>query len=483
MLEEIKCPICNEFYNSEGRIPIILNMCDHNICQECLFLTEDNKCPLDGKSINISQISINTIFLNLIEDLNTKDPNIFNPEDTEIKEKEEKLNIQIDLISEYLKIIQGNYFIDDKQEYIDNTKKNIYNDYCKAKEEIEKYYSEYKTLTPKIETVLKDLDKNYLNFNNSILNEFEKDTNEIKEKYSKYQNLVNLFFDKLNNNILLKSYNPKEYIEESDKIISQSEEILSKVNEYNEKTIKIFFKIKDINLELIMSTSKIPKRVKVHYIQRKSKDIMNYNEEEEDDPNNLIKESLSHKNEVLSHSKSTFNLEGNLLNSNKLNGSFSFNQEKLSLGNRIKPNKLTRDNIVFIKNKMKNDNINCSGYSIGDEGVKKLLELLIKKNLEKKSDNVKKNNYKDLKLSKCALTNEGMGYIKSILDVSKNTIIHLNLSRNYFDDNSINYICSIIKINLQLKEFKLNDNNFSSMGKSQIESFVKENNPKLRIEL
>ena len=362
-------------------------------------------------------------------------------------------------------------------------KKNIYNDYCKAKEEIEKYYSEYKTLTPKIETVLKDLDKNYLNFNNSILNEFEKDTNEIKEKYSKYQNLVNLFFDKLNNNILLKSYNPKEYIEESDKIIAQSEEILSKVNEYNEKTIKIFFKIKDINLELIMSTSKIPKRVKVHYIQRKSKDIMNYNEEEEDDPNNLIKESLSHKNEVLSHSKSTFNLEGNLLNSNKLNGSFSFNQEKLSLGNRIKPNKLTRDNIVFIKNKMKNDNINCSGYSIGDEGVKKLLELLIKKNLEKKSDNVKKNNYKDLKLSKCALTNEGMGYIKSILDVSKNTIIHLNLSRNYFDDNSINYICSIIKINLQLKEFKLNDNNFSSMGKSQIESFVKENNPKLRIEL
>ena len=96
---------------------------------------------------------------------------------------------------------------------------------------------------------------------------------------------------------------------------------------------------------------------------------------------------------------------------------------------------------------------------------------------------LQKNNYKDLKLSKCGLTNEGMGYIKSILDVSKNTIIHLNLSRNYFDDNSINYIYSIIKINLQLKEFKLNDNNFSSMGKLQIESFVKENNPKLRIEL
>lgn len=122
MLEEIKCPICNEFYNSEGRIPIILNMCDHNICQECLFLTVDNKCPLDGKLINISQISTNQIFLNLIEDLNKKDPNIF-IEDKDIKEKEEKLNTQIDLISEYLRIIQANYFIDDKQEYIDNTKK------------------------------------------------------------------------------------------------------------------------------------------------------------------------------------------------------------------------------------------------------------------------------------------------------------------------------------------------------------------------
>ena len=482
MLEEIKCPICNEFYNSEGRIPIILNMCDHNICQECLFLTVDNKCPLDGKLINISQISTNQIFLNLIEDLNKKDPNIF-IEDKDIKEKEEKLNTQIDLISEYLRIIQANYFIDDKQEYIDNTKKNVNNEYSKAKEEIEKHYSEYNSLTPKIETVIKDLEKNYLDFNNIILNEFEKDTNEIKEKYSKYQNSVNLFLDKLNKNIILKTYSPKEYLEESNKIITQSEEMLSKVNEYNEKTTKIFFKIKDINLELIMSTSKIPKRIKVHYIQRKSKDLMNYNDEEEDDPNNLMKESLSHKNDILSHSKSTFNLEGTILNSNKLNGSFSFNQENLSLGNKIKPKKLTRDNIVFIKNKMKNDNINCSGYSIGDEGVKKLLELLIKKNLEKKSDNVKKNNYKDLKLSKCTLTNEAMGYIKSILDVSKNTIIHLNLSRNYFADISINYICSITKTNLQLKEFKLNDNNFSLKGKEQIESFVKENNPKLRIEL
>ena len=315
MLEEIKCPICNEFYNSEGRIPIILNMCDHNICQECLFLTVDNKCPLDGKLINISQISTNQIFLNLIEDLNKKDPNIF-IEDKDIKEKEEKLNTQIDLISEYLRIIQANYFIDDKQEYIDNTKKNVNNEYSKAKEEIEKHYSEYNSLTPKIETVIKDLEKNYLDFNNIILNEFEKDTNEIKEKYSKYQNSVNLFLDKLNKNIILKTYSPKEYLEESNKIITQSEEMLSKVNEYNEKTTKIFFKIKDINLELIMSTSKIPKRIKVHYIQRKSKDLMNYNDEEEDDPNNLMKESLSHKNDILSHSKSTFNLEGTILNSN-----------------------------------------------------------------------------------------------------------------------------------------------------------------------
>lgn len=83
-----------------------------------------------------------------------------------------------------------------------------------------------------------------MDFNNIILNEFEKDTNEIKEKYSKYQNSVNLFLDKLNKNIILKTYSPKEYLEESNKIITQSEEMLSKVNEYNEKTTKIFLKSK-----------------------------------------------------------------------------------------------------------------------------------------------------------------------------------------------------------------------------------------------
>ena len=482
MYEEIKCPICNEFYNTEGRIPIILNNCDHNICQECLFLTPDNKCPLDGKSINISQISVNKIFLNLIEDLNNKDSTIFLPEDPEMKEKEEKLNIQIDLISEYLRIIQSNYFIDDKQEYINNTKKNVYNDYCNAKENIEKYYSKYKSLTPKIETVIKDLDKNYLTFNNSILNEFEKDTNEIKEKYLIYQKEVNSFLDKLNKNIILKNFNLNEYLIESDEIIIKSEDILSKVNEYNEKTTKIFFKIKDINLELIMSTSKIPRRVKVHYIQRKSKDLLHYNDDEEED-SHLTRETLSNKNDETHRTKSSYSFEGKKISSAKLNGSFTFNPDTLSLGVKHKQKKLTRDNIVFIKNKMKNDNINCSGYSIGDEGVKKLLELLIKKNLEKKTDSSKKNNYKDLKLSKCDLSNEGLGYVKSILDVSKNTIIHLNLSRNYFNDHSINYIYSIIKQNSQLKEFKINDNNFSSNGKQQIELFVKENNPKLRIEL
>ena len=57
-----------------------------------------------------------------------------------------------------------------------------------------------------------------------------------------------------------------------------------------------------------MSTSKIPRRVKVHYIQRKSKDLLNYNDDEEED-SHLTRETLSNKNDETHRTKSSYSFD------------------------------------------------------------------------------------------------------------------------------------------------------------------------------
>ena len=170
-----------------------------------------------------------------------------------------------------------------------------------------------------------------------------------------------------------------------------------------------------------------------------------------------------------------------------LSESFISNVDALGLADKKFGQKnLTKDRIVFIKNKLKSESINCSGYDIGDEGVKKLLEFMIKKNLELKVNNTSKRGqikYKELKLSRCGLTNEALNYIKSLLEVSKNTISHINLSRNYIDSNGVSILCSIIQKNPQLKDLKISKNNINQNGKQMIEDFIKKNNLIIKLEI
>ena len=153
---------------------------------------------------------------------------------------------------------------------------------------------------------------------------------------------------------------------------------------------------------------------------------------------------------------------------------------------KLSQKKLTKDRIVFIKNKLKSESINCSGYDIGDEGVKKLLEFMIKQNLELKVSNTSRRGqikYKELKLSRCGLTNEALNYIKSLMEVCKNTISHINLSRNYIDINGISILCSILQKNPQLKDLKLSKNNINKNGKEMIEDCIKQNNLNIKLEI
>ena len=111
---------------------------------------------------------------------------------------------------------------------------------------------------------------------------------------------------------------------------------------------------------------------------------------------------------------------------------------------------------------------------------------MIKKNLELKVNNTSKKppiKYKELKLSRCGLTNEALNYIKSLMEVCKNTISHINLSRNYIDINGVSILCSILQKNPQLKDLKLSKNNINQSGKEIIEDCIKKNNLNIKLEL
>ena len=106
MLKEIRCSTCNAFYNINERVPIALNNCTHNVCQACFIsYNEDGKCPYDGKPFSFDKIMINKKLLGLvtylIEEnlLNQIEDENDDEEDKKMKkDKEEKINLKIDLL-------------------------------------------------------------------------------------------------------------------------------------------------------------------------------------------------------------------------------------------------------------------------------------------------------------------------------------------------------------------------------------------------
>ena len=536
MFNEIKCPLCKLLYNPNSKIPIILLECHHNICQECLVNLNENICPIHNKPFLIEQSTVNKTLLNLIDFIDSKNFEIINElrNDEDIIydnnnnnfnnnnnlnleknltniEKEEKIKLKMELINEYLQIIKGNYSINEKKNILNETKDFIQNEYSQTKEKIHKLIIEKKLINNE-NNLIKELKKNYIEYNNNLLNQLEKEINFIEEKQKNFKekiinilNKINFLCEHLSKNFFIIS-------NDCDETTKLCEEILSQINLFNEKNRKILFKIKKICISIEKKQRKIKINYQFNNNNNNNNSINNYESSDEDNnysSSNKNLETFSNdsllKRNISIHS---FNYKDN--SNNSFNNSFSSNPENFNKNEIIKKNKLTKDNIVFIKNKLKNECINCSGYLIGDEGIKKLLEFMIKKNLEKKNILMKKsiletsinnniinninnsiinnNNkneiiYKELKLAGCGITNDGLSYIKSILVVTKNSINSLNLSRNYFDNFSVNYIISIINKNPQLKELKLNENYFTKEGKERIEDYIKKNNNKLKYEI
>ena len=555
ILKEIKCSMCHCFYNINEKMPIALNNCTHNVCQSC-FITynEEGKCPYDGKPFSFEKIMINNRLFQLIDYLtcqkmiNTVLDENEDEEDKKLKkDKEEKINLKIDLLEEFISVIKTKFFFEDKEESIKEFEKQINDNYAKIKSDLQNKFknTKYKFINSKQKEkeINLNLQKNYYKYNLEIIKNLKEDINEIKEKHKTWENKISNFMDEITNDVENIIYNFDKYSEEIDDKIKDCEKLSSDINSFNEKFTKAKLKIrnayiittkkgeiqlsfneKDTKKNLVRTNSSESLKIKKKQVSQKlikSENNNNNNEKRKksnndlnnlkqsinsfvfgDDINELIDDenliSLDINNNIqnddyliypksLNEKDTQANSKNNNTDDDFINESFLENVDALGLTtDKITQKKLTKDIIVFIKNKLKSDSINCSGYEIGDEGIKKLLEFMIKKNLEQKVTSTNKRGnikYKELKLSRCGLTNDALNYIMSIMEVSKNTITHLNLSRNNIDSNGINILCSIIQKNPQLKDLKLSKNDINQNGKNMIEEYIKKNNSNIKLEI
>ena len=555
ILKEIKCSMCHCFYNINEKMPIALNNCTHNVCQSC-FITynEEGKCPYDGKPFSFEKIMINNRLFQLIDYLTCQkminsvlDENEDEEDKKLKKDKEEKINLKIDLLEEFISVIKTKFFFEDKEESIKEFEKQINDNYAKIKSDLQNKFknTKYKFINSKQKEkeINLNLQKNYYKYNLEIIKNLKEDINEIKEKHKTWENKISNFMDEITNDVENIIYNFDKYSEEIDDKIKDCEKLSSDINSFNEKFTKAKLKIrnayiittkkgeiqlsfneKDTKKSLVRTNSSESLKIKKKQVSQKlikSENNNNNNEKRKksnndlnnlkqsinsfvfgDDINELIDDenliSLDINNNIqnddyliypksLNEKDTQANSKNNNTDDDFINESFLENVDALGLTtDKITQKKLTKDIIVFIKNKLKSDSINCSGYEIGDEGIKKLLEFMIKKNLEQKVTSANKRGnikYKELKLSRCGLTNDALNYIMSIMEVSKNTITHLNLSRNNIDSNGINILCSIIQKNPQLKDLKLSKNDINQNGKNMIEEYIKKNNSNIKLEI
>ena len=551
MLKEIRCSLCNCFYNNTEKIPIALNNCTHNVCQACFIsFNEEGKCPYDGKPFSFEKIMINKKLFELVNYLienkiiNTLAEEEEDEEDKKIKkDKEEKINLKIDLLNEFISVIKTKFFFEDKEQTINDLEKEINENNSKIKNDLQNMFKntkqKYINTKPKEKAVNQNLQKNYYQYNINIINTFKKEIQEIKTKHDNWSNKIAKFMDEITNDLDNIVFSFDKYSEEIDEKIKDCEKLSSDINEFNEKFTKLKLKIR--NAYIITSKNG---EIQISFNEKSQGSSMarvNSSESLKPNPNNIAQKliktdegnntSNKNKNNLTESINSfCFGNDSNMnqliddeniiswdINDNKIvnddylimpntinentaqynnksnnddelfNDSFISNVDALGLTDRkMSQKKLTKDRIVFIKNKLKSESINCSGYDIGDEGVKKLLEFMIKNNLELKVNNPSKKGqikYKELKLSRCGLTNDALNYIKSLMEVCKNTISHINLSRNYIDINGVSILCSILQKNPQLKDLKLSKNNIPQNGKEMIEECIKQNNLNIKLEI
>ena len=422
ILKEIKCSMCNCFYNINEKIPIALNNCTHNVCQACFIAyNEEGKCPYDGKPFSFDKIMINKKLFELIDYLTLNkmiNSNLDESEDEEEKkikkDKEEKINLKIELLEEFISVIKTKYFFDDKEENIKDLEKQINENYTKIKNDLQAKFknTKYKLINTKHKEkeLNSNLQKNYYKYNLKIIKNLKEEIKVIKEKHEAWENKISNFMDDITNDIDNVVYNFDKYSEEIDDKHKDCEKLSSDINSFNENFTKIKLKIRnayiittkkgEIQLSfneknktktLVRTNSSEAIKNKQNNIKQKlikttddktkkeqSKKSDNLNRLKESinsfcfgddindliDDENLISWDINDKNGLtddylltpnsLNDNNTQSNTKTNFTDDDFINESFISNEEMLGLTDtNFSQKKLTKDIIVFIKNKLK----------------------------------------------------------------------------------------------------------------------------------
>ena len=121
------------------------------------------------------------------------------------KDKEEKINLKIDLLDEFISVIKTKFCFEDKEQNINNLEKQINENYTNIKNDLQNAFKntkqKYINTKPKEKAVNSNLDKNYYKYNINIINNFKKEIQEIKTKHNDWSNKITKFMDEITNDI------------------------------------------------------------------------------------------------------------------------------------------------------------------------------------------------------------------------------------------------------------------------------------------
>ena len=437
-INELMCPQCKVGYNTNTRLPLVLPDTLSNMCKCCYV--NATRCNSNSNT-NISNDTplVNETLLELIKYLNNVNNNN-NNQLTQPKDKEDKLITKIEFVHEYITIITDKY-----NEFNDN--------YFKFQQALNSNINikEYKTkLFKKLPKFLSDINKHYSTIK-PLLTKIHQYTKDTIEEYNTWKELIMTYIDQLTlclnttTNTTANAVNSIDILSIEKAITIQSNKLITTFTTY------------DTVIDLLPQMKTFSQSKNSSFYSVKHDDI-SFN----------------------SHLPST---RPSITNITSLTS--------FTLDNTKSPPEmsLTKDTVVFIKNKLKQPILNCSGYIIGDEGCRMILKLTLQSIFNTKHNVDKKQHetlvtYSELKLSKCAISDDGICYLNMFMNVTNNTISIVNLSHNLISNKAENDICRLIKKNARnLRMVILSDNLLSVNVVEKIIKYGKGVSPKLKIDI
>ena len=427
---ELTCPQCKHCYNTNTHSPLILPDTLTNICKYCY--TNSTHCHYNNtKDVPL----VNETLLELIKYLNNNhliDDDNNNNSNQLCKDKEDKIINKVEFVYEYITIITDRYneFNENYFKFQQALQSNINIKEFKAK------------LFKKLPKFLSDINKHYPSVK-PLLNKLHNYTKDSIEEYNTWKELVMNYIEQLtlcinnNNNNAISSI---EVLSIEKAIVIQSNKLITTFTTY------------DNVIELLPVKA-----------MSQSKNSSFY----------------SNKNDVSFNS----HLPSSRPSITNVSSSFTLDNSKANT-----EMSLTKDTVVFIKNKLKQPILNCSGYVIGDEGCKMILKLTLQSIFNNKHNVDKKNEklvvYSELKLSKCAISDDGICYLNMFINITNNTISIVNLSHNLISNKAENEIYGLIRKNASnLRMLILSDNLLSVNIAEKIIKYGKRVSPKLKIDI